>query len=65
MLQWKGQCRLIVFNMFNLVQAKKKKKKQTAVVSELSLFYRNLTFCILVNTHVNFQIKLLKVTVTY
>ena len=63
MLQWKGQCRLIVFNMFNLVQAKKK-KTQTAVVSELSLFYRNLTFCILVNTHVNFQIKLLKVTVT-
>ena len=50
-------------NMFNLVQAKKK-KTQTAVVSELSLFYRNLTFCILVNTHVNFQIKLLKVTVT-
>ena len=64
MLQWKGQCRLIVSNMFNLVQAKKK-KTQTAVVSELSLFYRNLTFCILVNTHVNFQIKLLKVTVTY
>lgn len=64
MLQWKGQGRLIVFNMFNLVQAKKK-KTQTAVVSELSLFYRNLTFCILVNTHVNFQIKLLKVTVTY
>ena len=63
MLQWKGQCRLIVSNMFNLVQAKKK-KTQTAVVSELSLFYRNLTFCILVNTHVNFQIKLLKVTVT-
>ena len=47
--------------MFNLVQAKK--KSQTAVVTELSLFYRNLTFCILVNTHVNFQIKLLKVTV--
>ena len=63
MLQWKGQCRLIVSNMFNLVQAKKK-NTQTAVVSELSLFYRNLTFCILVNTHVNFQIKLLKVTVT-
>ena len=56
-----GQCRLIVSNMFNLVQAKK--KSQTAVVTELSLFYRNLTFCILVNTHVNFQIKLLKVTV--